>query len=459
MTTPTRTWIENSQTPDHGGKGWEFGDCLWSPTRDKRNASRWDLMLQPNPGDRVIHLRSVSGTTCFVGQSVVSAPPTTVDKAPPSPGKWAEMSPYYRVDLDSFEEFPNPLPLQAFLRGCQNAIHQDLRAYKGGHYPFHVVKKNNGLKLNEAYFFLCTEALWEIILGALDIPESTVQDWGILINGVQRDILEEIAMAQTGAPDLLLYLQPHSGSRIKELAKHFKSSSGRSIPLLLTTSDSINEVAYSCRITNWRDKTQLTPAEHNSIDATIREHQPSESEGLFGRAAIQSDTEPINLLEVKNMVRVQGFSITQLTRRSGGSLRERSRGGGHVYLASPPINLVPMKEPSGSHTEEFQEGETHKREAKFVKRNRRLIKEARKHYEAKCEACGLCLSDIYGEPANGFIEMHHRKPIMERDSTEAILTVHDLAPLCPNCHRIIHRLRDSTGLVPSVEEFARCLKS
>src|SRR6516165_5046160 len=33
-TTPTAAvWIEDANTAGHGGPGWEFGTCLWSPSR------------------------------------------------------------------------------------------------------------------------------------------------------------------------------------------------------------------------------------------------------------------------------------------------------------------------------------------------------------------------------------------------------------------------------------------
>lgn len=56
----------------------------------------------------------------------------------------------------------------------------------------------------------------------------------------------------------------------------------------------------------------------------------------------------------------------------------------------------------------------------------------------KCEACNFDFSLVYGKYGKGFCEVHHTKPLS--DSKEAVTTtLNDLAILCSNCHRIIHR--------------------
>lgn len=70
-----------------------------------------------------------------------------------------------------------------------------------------------------------------------------------------------------------------------------------------------------------------------------------------------------------------------------------------------------------------------------------------------CEACGTDMGDLYGVLGEGYIEAHHRVPVASL--TEGATTrLSDLAALCPNCHRIIHR----NGLM-SVEALATHLKA
>lgn len=58
--------------------------------------------------------------------------------------------------------------------------------------------------------------------------------------------------------------------------------------------------------------------------------------------------------------------------------------------------------------------------------------------DPNCEICGFNFKEAYGELGAGYIEAHHRKPIFSL--TEGITTrLSDLAALCPNCHRIIHK--------------------
>lgn len=55
-----------------------------------------------------------------------------------------------------------------------------------------------------------------------------------------------------------------------------------------------------------------------------------------------------------------------------------------------------------------------------------------------CEVCGFDFSATYGSLGEGFCEVHHLSPLSASD--ESVITmVIDLAVLCSNCHRIIHR--------------------
>ena len=55
-----------------------------------------------------------------------------------------------------------------------------------------------------------------------------------------------------------------------------------------------------------------------------------------------------------------------------------------------------------------------------------------------CEVCGFDFSATYGALGEGFCEVHHLVPLSE-SSVPVTTTLHDLAVVCSNCHRIIHR--------------------
>ena len=60
--------------------------------------------------------------------------------------------------------------------------------------------------------------------------------------------------------------------------------------------------------------------------------------------------------------------------------------------------------------------------------------------ELKCEVCGFDFKKAYGKLGAGYIEVHHKKPVSE--GVRMTDLNNDLAMLCSNCHRMIHRGRD-----------------
>jgi 5-methylcytosine-specific restriction protein A len=55
-----------------------------------------------------------------------------------------------------------------------------------------------------------------------------------------------------------------------------------------------------------------------------------------------------------------------------------------------------------------------------------------------CEACGFDFKEVYGEFGDGFCEVHHLQPLSKADGVVKT-ELGDLAIVCSNCHRIIHR--------------------
>ena len=62
----------------------------------------------------------------------------------------------------------------------------------------------------------------------------------------------------------------------------------------------------------------------------------------------------------------------------------------------------------------------------------------------KCEACGTDMSIIYGNIGQKYIELHHKIPYSNMKENETrTLTDKEFCVLCPNCHRMIHKLPDA----------------
>lgn len=71
----------------------------------------------------------------------------------------------------------------------------------------------------------------------------------------------------------------------------------------------------------------------------------------------------------------------------------------------------------------------------------------------RCEACGFDFAKTYGEHGNEFCEVHHLVPLHKSDCI--IKTkLNELAVVCSNCHRIIHRMNP----MPTIEELKRVIR-
>lgn len=59
---------------------------------------------------------------------------------------------------------------------------------------------------------------------------------------------------------------------------------------------------------------------------------------------------------------------------------------------------------------------------------------------ARCGICGFDFGVVYGPLAHGYIEVHHRIPVSRMGEGYRVDPVHDLIPLCANCHAAVHRV-------------------
>jgi len=73
--------------------------------------------------------------------------------------------------------------------------------------------------------------------------------------------------------------------------------------------------------------------------------------------------------------------------------------------------------------------------------------------ELRCEVCGFDFVEQYGGPEGPFIECHHRWPLSRLRPGQRT-TMLDLALVCANCHRMLHRLSDPSD-VPALRRRLR----
>ncbi len=57
----------------------------------------------------------------------------------------------------------------------------------------------------------------------------------------------------------------------------------------------------------------------------------------------------------------------------------------------------------------------------------------------RCAVCSFDFKATYGELGDGYIHVHHLRPLSEIGVAYELDPVRDLRPVCPNCHAMLHR--------------------
>lgn len=172
-----RAYVEITKSEHaHGGPGWEFGTCLWSPTTNRSGADRYSLMREPTVGDRVFHFyrdtRDGQLNTWLSGQSYVAAPVKTITDEPPIAGDWAGHGSYFRIELQGYVAFDHPITLPMLLSAYGNEIRDDLLTHRHRFYPFNT----HGAEMRTVqgiYLARCSESLEGILRRAMSIENAT----------------------------------------------------------------------------------------------------------------------------------------------------------------------------------------------------------------------------------------------------------------------------------------------
>lgn len=105
---------------------------------------------------------------------------------------------------------------------------------------------------------------------------------------------------------------------------------------------------------------------------------------------------------------------------------------------------------------------------KSYERSQRLRNAAIEHFSHNgiivCDCCGFEFNSFYGENfGKSCIEIHHLKPIFQYASMSIVQTIdsalRNLLPVCPNCHRVIHKNNITADMIPLLkQEIRNCAK-
>lgn len=101
--------------------------------------------------------------------------------------------------------------------------------------------------------------------------------------------------------------------------------------------------------------------------------------------------------------------------------------------------------------EKLYEGALMTVKANKYERNQKARREcvAKKGY--RCLVCGKDFEEQYGSIGKGFIHVHHLTPISSIGKEYELNVDKDLAPVCPNCHYMLHR-KDPPYTIKELQE-------
>ena len=107
---------------------------------------------------------------------------------------------------------------------------------------------------------------------------------------------------------------------------------------------------------------------------------------------------------------------------------------GWVEATAP---LLPEEVPTT--TAPLVEGAVSRVSVNAYERNPEARRRCIEAHGTRCCICGFSFGAVYGEVAEGYIHVHHLRPLSEIDGEYVVDPISDLRPICPNCHAVVHR--------------------
>jgi hypothetical protein len=85
------------------------------------------------------------------------------------------------------------------------------------------------------------------------------------------------------------------------------------------------------------------------------------------------------------------------------------------------------------------EGAVHTITVNAYERNPEARRQCIEAHGTTCCICGFTFGAVYGRVAEGYIHVHHLRPLAEVNGEYVVDPSKDLRPVCPNCHAVLHR--------------------
>lgn len=97
-------------------------------------------------------------------------------------------------------------------------------------------------------------------------------------------------------------------------------------------------------------------------------------------------------------------------------------------------------------TKTYKEGTVKTITVNAYERNSKARKDCLDIHGYECKVCNFNFEERYGELGKEFIHVHHIKDISEIGEEYTVDPEHDLAPVCPNCHAMLHKTKPAMSI-------------
>jgi 5-methylcytosine-specific restriction protein A len=88
---------------------------------------------------------------------------------------------------------------------------------------------------------------------------------------------------------------------------------------------------------------------------------------------------------------------------------------------------------------QFLEGAVRRVTVNAYERDPQARRACIQHHGTNCHGCVFSFAAHYGDIGNGFIHVHHLRPLASVGVRYTVDPIADLRPVCPNCHAMIHQ--------------------
>ncbi len=119
-------------------------------------------------------------------------------------------------------------------------------------------------------------------------------------------------------------------------------------------------------------------------------------------------------------------------------------GGLEQSIEQSEAEEIEKERPTAQTVEEQRQYKLHRK----IERQSGVSERVKKLKGYTCEACSFRFEDCYGPVGSQFIEAHHRTPLgtLAYGQRVTYRLDSDFYVLCANCHRMIHRMKDTSDL-------------